>query len=205
MEILSVAQQPGAVGCHDHLVEFYDTDHFLAETVATFLLPALRSGDSAVVVATVSHRRMFDTALRKAGIDIDAAAREGRYLAFDAGPLLSFFMENGAPDAALFQETIGSVMDVASQDGRQVSVYGEMVALLWDAGDVASALALEDLWNDLADVRAFGLLCAYPATAFDETTTAAFERVCEQHSAVIPSESGLGRRPAVRAVPAVSV
>ena len=67
--------------------------------------------------------------------------------------------------------------------------YGEMVALLWDDGDVASALALEDLWNDLGDVRAFELLCAYPMSAFEDPDSAApFKRVCEQHSSVIPSE-----------------
>lgn len=190
MEIVSVAVRAEAVGGHEHLVEFYDDDRFLSETVAAFLLPALRSGDTAIVVATVAHRRGFDTALRGAGIDVDAASREGRYLAFDAGPMLSFFMADGAPDAALFQETVGAVMDVASQDGRKVCVYGEMVALLWDAGDVASALALEDLWNDLAEIRAFDLLCAYPTSFFgDESTRAAFERICEQHSAVIPCGS----------------
>jgi len=64
-----------------------------------------------------------------------------------------------------------------------------MVALLWDAGDVASAIALEDLWNDLAGERDFMLLCAYPMRSFDTTASGtAFRRICDQHSTVIPSE-----------------
>ena len=64
-----------------------------------------------------------------------------------------------------------------------------MVALLWDDGNVAAALELEDLWNDLAATRAFVLLCAYPMRAFeDPASAAAFKRICDQHSAVIPSE-----------------
>ena len=31
-----------------------------------------------------------------------------------------------------------------------MAVYGEMVAVLWAAGDVMAAAELEELWNDLA-------------------------------------------------------
>jgi diguanylate cyclase len=64
-----------------------------------------------------------------------------------------------------------------------------MVALLWDDGNVPAALALEDLWNDFGAVRTFELLCAYPMRSFENPDCAsAFQRVCEQHSTVIPSE-----------------
>ena len=64
-----------------------------------------------------------------------------------------------------------------------------MVAVLLEGGDGASAVALEDLWNDLAEIHPFVLLCAYPMRAFeDEANTAVFTRICEQHGTVIPSE-----------------
>ncbi len=174
---------------HDHLVEFYETEAFLVDTVCSFLLPALRGGDAAIVVATAAHRSAFEDALREAGIDVEAAVREQRYLAFDARDVLARFMVDCAPDAQRFSETVEAVMDRASQGGRRMRVYGEMVALLWDDGDVASAIALEDLWNDLARVRPFTLLCAYPLSAFDGPDSAnAFKRICEQHTKVIPSE-----------------
>ena len=43
---------------------------FLVDTVRDFLEPALREGDAALVVATLAHRREFDTALGDAGIDV---------------------------------------------------------------------------------------------------------------------------------------
>jgi diguanylate cyclase (GGDEF)-like protein len=175
---------------HDHLVEFYESEDFLVDTVCDFFAPALRDGDAIIVVATAAHRHQFAAALDDAGIDVSAATKEGRFLAFDARDLLARFMVDGQPDVVLFRRTIGAVMDRASAAGRQIRVYGEMVALLWDDGDVASALALEDLWNDLAGIRTFVLLCAYPMRAFDdEASAAAFKRICEQHTAVIPSES----------------
>jgi diguanylate cyclase (GGDEF)-like protein len=174
---------------HGHLVEFYDTEAFLVDTVCCFLVPALHEGDSAIVVATPEHRDAFERALEDAGIDIAGAIEDGRYVALDARDVLSRFMVGGSPDADLFSETISAVMDRASGGERRMRVYGEMVALLWDDGDVESALALEDLWNDLGEVRTFELLCAYPMTAFDDPdSAAAFKRICDQHTSVIPSE-----------------
>jgi len=185
----SAVLHTGPLCGHDHLVEFYETEAFLVDTVCTFVVPALRGGDAAIVVATAPHREAFEAALREAGIDVAAAVREQRYIALDARELLARFMVDGAPDPRRYRETVTAVMDRASQDGRRMRVYGEMVALLWDDGDVASAIALEDLWNDLAQVRPFTLLCAYPLRAFDDPASGGdFKRICEQHTKVIPSE-----------------
>jgi diguanylate cyclase (GGDEF)-like protein len=187
MAVQSVAAR--ATCGHGHLVEFYETEAFLVETVCRFLVPALSDGDSAIVVATAAHRAEFERALDGAGIDVQAAVRDGRFVALEARDVLARFMVGGAPDATLFRQTIGAVMAGASAGGRRMRVYGEMVALLWDDGDVASALALEDLWNELGEVRTFELLCAYPMRAFDDpASAAAFKRICDQHTEVIPSE-----------------
>jgi diguanylate cyclase (GGDEF)-like protein len=189
MAVIGEAPRTGSTCAHGHLVEFYETESFLVDTVSGFLLPALRDGDAAIVVATAEHRDAFEAALEEAGIDVQAAVREGRYLGFDARDVLSRFMAGDAPDPTLFARVIGGVMDEAARGGRNLRVYGEMVALLWDDGDIASALALEDLWNELSDVRSFELLCAYPMRAFEDPgCAAAFQRVCEQHSTVIPAE-----------------
>jgi hypothetical protein len=179
----------GAACGHDHLVEFYETSAFLVATVADFLAPALRGDDAAIVVATPEHRHAFAKALVAAGVDVEAATRDGRYRVFDAGELLSLFMIDGAPHPGLFQEVVGSVIAGAAQGGRLVKVYGEMVALLWADGDVTATIALEDLWNDIAAEHHFALLCAYPLRSFDDTTRAAFKRICRQHSAAIPAAS----------------
>jgi hypothetical protein len=174
---------------HDHQVEFYETEDFLVRTVADFISPRLRRHDAAVVVATAGHRDAFAAAIRRAGVDLDAAVKAGRYVALDADELLSAFMIDGTPDPARFADTVGPLLDRLARDGRAVSVYGEMVAQLWAAGDVCSTIALEDLWNDLARVREFSLLCAYPMLGFADHASATFRQICRQHTTVIPAES----------------
>lgn len=184
----SVPHDGDAAG-HEHLVEFYGSEDYLVGTVAGFAGPALDAGDAAVVVATADHRRAFEAALGRAGVDVAGAVASGRYLSFDAAELLESFMVDGAPDPGRFAETAGPVIERAGAGGRRVRIYGEMVALLWDAGNVVAAIALEDLWNDLAQERDFMLLCAYPMRAFEDSDSGtAFRRICDQHSTVIPTE-----------------
>lgn len=189
MELTGISPGADIVSAYSHVVEFYDTEAFLADTVCAYLAPALRDHAAVVVVATAPHLRAFADAIGAAGIDLDAAVHEGRYLAFDAEAVLRQFMGDGGPDPALFRHAIGAVMDAATAGGRPVRVYGEMVTLLWADGDVAGALAVEDLWNDLAERRSFELLCSYPMRAFGREDSAdAFDDICSQHSQVIPSE-----------------
>ncbi len=180
---------PTGAGGHEHVVEFYETEQFLADTVTGFVGPGLHDGGAAVVVATAEHRRLFEQALRASGIDVAHAIAADRYITFDAAELLRAFMVDGAPDARLFRQTVGAVLTRAGAGSRRVRVYGEMVALLWAGGDTDSAIALENLWNELAETHDFALLCAYPMSAFkDAASAAAFEQVCRTHATVIPSE-----------------
>jgi anti-sigma regulatory factor (Ser/Thr protein kinase) len=80
---------------------------------------------------------------------------------------------------------IGAILSQAGATGRPVHAYGEMVALLWEAGDVVAAIALEEAWNELADEFAFALLCAYRADAvLGGEHEGALRQVCDLHSSV---------------------
>lgn len=64
-------------------------------------------------------------------------------------------------------------------------VFGEMVSLLWEQGNVAGALNLEDLWNELSESIRFKLFCAYPTHIFGRRNAAPLHAICERHSHVI--------------------
>ena len=174
----------------DHIVQFYETDAFLAAAVAEFISGALRAGDAGVVVATGAHGEQVATHLGASGFDLDAARASGRYLFLDAAETLSRLMPDGELDAGCFAETIGGIIARAAAGGRQVRVFGEMVALLVADGNHDSAIFLEELWNDLQHRMAFSILCAYPLDRLAGAEhTALFHDVCTAHSHVVPAES----------------
>jgi DNA-binding CsgD family transcriptional regulator/PAS domain-containing protein len=186
--VMSLPVSVGGGHACSHVVEFYESEGFLIDTVSRFVGSALQDGDTAIVIATSAHRQAIRVATDALGIDPSAAVE--RYLVLDAADLLRTFMVDGEPDAERFQETIRAVIERPVAEGRQMQVFGEMGVLLWDAGDVASTITLEDLWNGLGATYQLAMLCAYPVRVFgNDAQAAVFERICEQHTGVIPGES----------------
>jgi signal transduction histidine kinase len=174
---------------HDHFVQFYDDDLFLIDSLRDFVADGLAADESVVVAATQAHNELLLDAVAATGIDLDDAIADGRYVFLDAATLLETFMVEGSPDPERFDQVIGKVVSDASDAGRLVRVFGEMVAILWDEGNVPAAIALEDCWNKLGQSHHFTLYCAYPMRAFEgDTDGASFEAVCDHHSTVVPSE-----------------
>ena len=183
---------PNATDAHerDHFVQFYDSDSYLTESVCDFISAGLLSGEDAVVIATKAHRKSLEIALEEKGIDLIAARAEGRYVALDAATLLSRFMVNAEIDFALLDKSIRESIARPAKDEGILHVYGEMVALLWEQGNVAAAISLEDYWNTLMETQSLTLMCGYPMRSFNrEADTEAFDEVCDRHSRVLPTES----------------
>jgi PAS domain S-box-containing protein len=173
-------------GHEAHVVQFYETDEYLADVVARFLAEALAANEAAVVIATEAHRAAFAARLRGHGIDVEGATAAGRLLLLDAAETLATFMVGGMPDWQLFKARMESVLDSL---GRPLGTraYGEMVDILWRAGNSQGALRLEEMWNDLQRERSFSLLCAYVMASFYKEGSG-LHRVCATHSAVRPAE-----------------
>jgi signal transduction histidine kinase len=182
--------RPG--GTHTHRVQFYDDETFLYGVVADFLGEGLSAGESAVVIATEAHRTAFCEQLAARGHDVAEARRSGQLTLLDAATALTMFMVDGEPDWDRFRSSVGKVVDdiAGRQPGKSIRAYGEMVDLLWRAGNQQAAIQLEELWNDLGQLHRFDLLCAYVMSNFHQHEHATgFDRICGSHSHVTPSES----------------
>lgn len=168
-----------------HFVLLYEDDSALIEPVTTFISTGITAGDVGMVVMDEPHRLALEAALDRAGVDLPRARDEGRFLAMDASEVLLGFMVNGLPDEKRFTAAIGSLISGAGEGDRNVRVFGEMVAVLWAEGNIAGALALEELWNGLAESHPFQLFCAYPAGGFEDHL-APLREICRLHTHVIP-------------------
>jgi PAS domain S-box-containing protein len=190
---LAPAQQPEADASHVHVVQFYKERQGLLDSLTDLLGSALSHGEAAIVVAAKELREGLENGLSRRRIDTAKAAREGRYVPLDAHETLSQFMVDGLPNGALFAELIGeTILQAKAAAGgpeASVAVFGEMVALLAADGNIEGALALERLWNDLAETHSFSLQCVYPLNQFSKAEHRhAFSKVCAEHSAVVLPE-----------------
>jgi anti-sigma regulatory factor (Ser/Thr protein kinase) len=168
------------------VVQFYGHVDELAERVGAFLADAIDAGGVAIVVATEDHARAVAATLVASGLDAYQARVDGHLVVLDAQATMDRFLVGGRPDRDHFDAVIGGLIRDAAASGRPVRVFGEMVALLWDAGLVNAAIEVETLWNDLSDRVSFSLLCGYAiASVGGDDHAGAFQDVCRLHSAVI--------------------
>lgn len=192
-----LADEPVVAG--HHVVQLYEGAAALVDTVCSFLGAGLMAGQPALVVATRAHSDAFDLALRAAGIDLAEAGRTGRYRSIDAGDLLAQFMVGGLPDPDRFDRSVGALIRAMTGPGQPLRAYGEMVALLWEQGNVAGAMALEDLWSELGSRTPFALHCAYPSGGLDGSS-ANRRAICERHTGVVagPWTPSMGTHEVIR-------
>ena len=149
-----------------HLVQFYPDDDTLIENLYDYISTGLASNTTCIVISTQAHIAKLDSRLNQT-LDVASAQSNGRYITLDAKEALGSFMIDDMPDKELFCQNIGGLMrQVIQKHGKPVRAYGEMVALLWKAGNKDAVIELEQLWNGLAEDFDFYLYCAYPELHF---------------------------------------
>ena len=170
------------LGTCQHVVQFYESDAVLIDTLETFLGTGLQNGESIVVIATGAHLNSLERRLNEAGIDLAKARAADRYLPLDAERLYELFMRSGQFDRAGFFEIVGNAIERCKRAGSAVRVYGEMVALLWARKHYATALQLEETWQEQARRDQLSVLCSYPQTDFSGDAARMIGDICAVHT-----------------------
>ena len=153
-----------------HLVQLYGKDdRLLTRNVSRFLAEGLRRGDGLLTIATPEHSGSVARQLRPEPA-YSRAILEGRLVFLDAQATLDRFLVDGQPDRARFESVVGDALrGVQARAGHTgVRAYGEMVGLLWTAGQRPAAVRLEEYWNRLLHSSNISLFCAYPIDVFDD-------------------------------------
>ncbi len=170
-----------------HSVHIYNESSALISRLCGIVAASLKIGDSVVIVATADHRGELIKQLQNSGMEVRSHARDGRYTMFDAHEMLASFMRNGLPDRDRFIVSMGKILAEGRKAARSrtqgLTVFGEMVSVLWDEGKKEAAFQLEQLWNDALNDRAFHLHCAYPRGGF--INQADEECICKAHTHVV--------------------
>ena len=171
----------------DHIVQIYGDDNVFIDGLEGFVGNALRTGESAIVIATAAHLHALEKRMRDRGVDVARARLEQRYIDRLAEDTLDRFMVDGWPDEEKFAQCVAELLALARGNAnRKVRAFGEMVAILWARGRVAATMQLELLWSRFCEAQQFPLLCAYPRDGFTRNATESIVDICRAHSRVAP-------------------
>jgi hypothetical protein len=174
--------EPGA-----HLVQFYDIESELLDTLEAFVAGGLLLGEAAIVIATTPHLSALRLRLRGRGFDLASLQMADQFIALDAHDLLDRITCATGPDPARFDAVIRSLLTRGRAGERRIRAFGEMVSLLWDRGQRDATLELERLWQRCCARERLPLLCAYPMHGFSRTSASvdAISEICSHHSAML--------------------
>jgi hypothetical protein len=178
-------------GPRDHIVQLYQDQDFLNRAVCRFAAAALANGEGLILVPTDVHWNAFRPRLEAGGLDVEAAQDRGQLTVVDADKFLPGFMREAMPDAPVFLGLAAEVITRARGSGRYPKVrwWGEMVNVLWERGDVAASMNLEDLFDQLAHKHDIAIFCSFLMDNFNgEVHAHMLPRLGENHSHLIPVE-----------------
>ncbi len=184
---------PAVTQTRSHVVEFYSAE-FPADRVADRLVRALEAGHAAVAVAATHHLGALRVAFTARGVDVSTMLSTQRLALLDADELHRRVRLPSGVDLQAFEALVLPALLPLIEQCGEVVLYGELVDRFAQAGDHASAIALEDWWNEKIARYPITLSCGYSLSSFaDGTGVSAFQHVCDTHGAVgLDADPGRG-------------
>ena len=174
----------------EHFVQFYDSENFLIESLTNFVSAGFIFGETVLILATKQHLNALRTNLSEHHFHLNQLQKQGRFVPLNAEEVQADLSVDGILCRERFNQFFSSLLSQATDGGKRVRVFGELVAVLWAQGKYSTALEVEELWNGLRSQTDFSLFCAYPMQAFAGKEMAEpLRQVCLTHSRIIPAES----------------
>jgi hypothetical protein len=157
----------------------------LTESALEFVEAGLRRGDSVLVIAGPDQRER----LERVAADTfrpQSPRAPGHLSVLDAEQITAQFVVDGQPEWAPFRSALMPILSRLQTSGRATRVYSEMANALWQAGNTAAAIRIEDFWNALAGSYPFSLYCGYTMDTQSEHSYAApLEELGRTHSEIL--------------------
>lgn len=184
---------PAHAKSSDHILQFYEDESYLLNSVGLFLTSGLRGGEGVLVIGTRDHNQSLRARLGLLQSAVAEMIERGQIVFLNAEETIPLFMRDGVLDPLEFRRVIGDALTRLAQNYGRIRAFGEMVNVLWERGEEEATLELERLWNRLLSERSASLLCAYRLGGFPkEGQRLAFHEICCAHTHVIPTESFTG-------------
>jgi len=158
----------------------------LTESALAFVEAGLQRGDSVLVIAAADHRDWLFDRLAEGKFRPQSLHDPGQLSVLDAGHVMAQLVDDGLPEWAPFRNALAPALSRLQPSGRGTRVYSELANALWQAGNTAAAIRVEDFWNALAGTYPFSLYCGYTMDTHSEHSYAApLEELGRTHSDIL--------------------
>ena len=179
--------QGDSAASHRHHLLFWSDDTVVVDSLSRFIGSALNDRKTVITIVTAARHECLWRSLHAAGVDIDLAKREHRYVPLEISDLIARATVNGGPPdpARLFSIGAELVTDAVRQGGNphaRIAACGELATALWARGHINASLQLEHMWDEFGKNNDIDILCAYPLAARSESDQGT--RLCAEHTAV---------------------
>jgi DNA-binding NarL/FixJ family response regulator len=186
--IIEQRRQQTFPGIRHHHVLLTRDETVVLDEYAWFSEETLTAAGTAIVIATPLRRAAIEERMRGAGVDIDLAMREGRYVPLDVEQALATFLVDGWPDEARFLSAVTRLLTAGVAAARgvhpRVSACGDGAFEIWKTQGAEAAIRFERFWDEFAVKSGMDVCCGYviPQSGRSDDP-AAVERLCLAHSA----------------------
>jgi len=158
----------------------------LTESALLFVEAGLRRGDSVVVIAGADQRDRLFERLAAGEFPPQSLRDPGQLSVVDAEQITTQFVAGDLPEWAPFRNALAPLLSRLRTSGRGTRVYSELANALWQAGNTAAAIQIEEFWNALARTYAFSLYCGYTMDTHSEQAYAGpVEELGRTHSDIL--------------------
>ena len=158
----------------------------LTESALAFVEAGLRRGESVLVIAGADRRDRLFERLAAGKFRPQSLRDPGQLSVLDAGQMTAQLGAGSLPEWAPFRNALAPVLSRLQPSGRGTRVYSELANALWQAGNTAAAIQVEDFWNALAGTYPFSLYCGYTMDMHSEHSYAApLEELGRTHSDIL--------------------
>jgi hypothetical protein len=161
----------------EHVAALFHSDDFIVERIASFIAEGLTRGEHVLALCTIEHWNAIARRLDSQGVAYGHATSDGRLVFLDADELLATITHDGRVSVDRFRDLLGQLL----RPGAKTRVYGEVVSLLAQRGDLDGAIHVESLGQQLARTRPVAILCGYDVNRCAALGPAAMMRIRELH------------------------
>ena len=174
-----------------HDVSFYDDRSTLESCIVKYAVEGLDADETVVLIISSSSLPVVREAI---SAHVGDRGRRGVLLLFDADATLASVTTRDGFDWPAVTALAGNVVADALAASRPVRLFGEMVAILWQRGEMQHAMDLERLWHELGHKHGFDVLCAYPTVATTLPGAASpINAMCALHDDTVSIDDGRQR------------